>query len=255
METTISKRSTPEGMELDAKMRELAFLEDQVADRELEVATTRAKLHHFEDKYLREVGVYLAELDELKARAVETLAKESPDDGAVQAEAEEARQQANESYKATENLGEEEPSDKSFEPSDEFKKLYRAAARKFHPDATTDETERSERKKIMAEINRLYEKGKEEELRAFVDKCTNRPDVVEGEGIAFDLIRAIRKIAQLRERLAAIENELCKLVEGNWFELFKQVEEASEEGRDLLKEMQVSLTAEIEEMKEQLASL
>ena len=107
MSNEIGKHNTPEEIELEAKRRELASLEEQVSERELELATIRAKLHHFEVTYLQEVGVYLTELDELKARIAEKLAAESPADETAQTEAKAAREQAAESYKATENLDED----------------------------------------------------------------------------------------------------------------------------------------------------
>jgi hypothetical protein len=255
MSNEISKQSTPEEIELEAKRRELASLEEQVSERELELATSRAKLHRFEATYLQEVGIYLTELDELTAQVAEKLAAKSPGDEAAQAEAKEAREQAEESYGATENLDEDAHAENSFEPSAEFQSLYRMAARKFHPDTTTDENERKERKKIMAEINRLYAEGKEDELRESVERYSKRPEAVEGQGIAFELVRAIRKIDQLRQRLVAIEKELGELHESHLFELFRQITEAKKEGRDLLRDMQASLKAEIQDTKEQLATL
>ncbi len=255
MSKEISRHSTPEEIELETKRRELASLEEQVSERELELATNRAKLQHFEATYLQEVGVYLTKLDDLKARVAEKLAAQSPGDDVAQAEAKEAREQAEESYSATEDLDEDDHTDISFEPSDELKKLYRMASRKFHPDTTTDEKEAKERTKIMAEINRLYAEGKEDELRELIKKLGERPEVVEGEGIAFDLVRAIRKIDQLRRRLVVIENELNELQESYLFELFEQVTEARKEGTDLLKKMQASLKAQIRETKERLATL
>lgn len=110
----ISKHSTPEEIELEAKRCELASLEEQVSERELELATVRAKLHHFESAYLREVGIHLTEIDELKAQLAEKTAAHSPSDETAQSEAKAAREQAKESYEATEELDEEDQHDRSF---------------------------------------------------------------------------------------------------------------------------------------------
>lgn len=107
----------------------------------------------------------------------------------------------------------------------------------------------------MAEVNRLYEEGKEDELQELVKNYSRRPEAVKGEGIAFDLVRVIRKIDQLRQRLVAIENEYKALQESYLFELFEQVRDAPEEGIDLLKNMRTSLKAEILKTRERLASL
>ena len=255
MSKEISKISTPEEIELEAKQRDLAALEEEVAERELELATCRAELHHFEAAYLPEVGVYLYELDEFRAQIAEKIVAVSPGDEPAQFKAKEARKQAEQSGRATEDLDRGDRLEGPFEPSDEFKKLDRMAALKFHSDTTTDENERIERKKTMAKINQLFEEGKEDELRDLLDNYSKRSESVEGEGIAFDLVRAIRKLNQLRQRLVAIENELDALRKSELFELFEQVTEAQKEGADLLKNMQASLKDEIQEAKERLAAL
>ena len=255
MTNGISTRGTPEEQELDAKRRELAALEGRVSERELELVTARVKLHHFESAYLTEVGVFLTELDEISAQIAERLAERTPADEVVQTEAKTARQRAGESSRATEGLDEEPALDKGFEPSEELRNLYRKASMQFHPDLTTDENERIKRTNIMSEINRLYEEGKEDELRELVENYSKRPEAVRGEGIAFDLIRVIRQIAQLRQRLDAIKSELDALQEGHMFELYIQVEDAKEKGIDLLKNLQASLKVEIQEAQERLATL
>ncbi len=224
-------------------------------ERELELATIQAELQRFELKYLTEVGVLVTELDSLNAAIAEESAAASPDDPVAQAEAAEAREQADESYKATENVDPEETSPEPFEPSDDFKKLFRAAARKYHPDTTTDPDEREERKKIMAEVNRLNEAGDEEGLRRFLESAGDRPEAIQGEGIAFDIVRAIRKAAQLRDRLAEIESLLDVVQQDQWFLLREEVRNAAKEGRDILAEMAVGLKVEIGQAEAKLASI
>jgi hypothetical protein len=255
MNNEISKTGTPEEQELEAKRRELTALEEQVSGRELELATTRAKLHHFESTYLKEVGIHLTELDEVYAQIAEQLAASSPEDDVVQEEAKAAREQAAESSRATEELDDESQRDRSFEPSEDFQKFYQKAALKFHPDRTTDEKERAERKKIMAEINRLYEEGKEEELRELVENYSKRPENVDGEGVPFDLVRVIRQIAQLRQRLDVIDEELGAIRESHQHELYQQVEDSKQNGIDLLKDMQSSIKREIDEARDRLMQL
>ncbi len=254
MNTDLIRKKTPEELELENKERELAGLEEITSERELELATIHAELQRFELKYLMEVGVLVTELDALNALIAEKSAAATPDDPVAQAEATEARQQADESYKATENVDPEETPLETFRPSDDLKKLFRVAAVKFHPDTTTDTDEREERKKIMAEVNRRYEAGDEDGLRRFLETAGDRPEAIQGEGVAFDIVRIIRKIDQLRKRLAEIESLLAAVQEDKWFLLRKAVRNAAEEGRDILAEMAAGLRIEIAQAQEQLAS-
>jgi len=70
---------TPEEEELDRKKAVLVGLEAQLADRELELASFRADLIHFEKRYLQTVGRRYATLDELKAQIAEARARQDPD--------------------------------------------------------------------------------------------------------------------------------------------------------------------------------
>jgi len=255
MNTDLTRKKTPEELELENKERELAGLEEMTSERELELATIQAELQRFELKYLTEIGVLVTELDGLNAAIAEKSAAAKPDDPVAQAEAAEAREQADESYKATENVDPEETAPEPFEPTADFKKLFRTAAIKYHPDTATDPDEREARKKIMAEVNRLYEAGDEDGLRRFLETAGDRPEAIQGEGVAFDIVRAIRKAAQLRERLAEIESLLEAVREDQWYLLREEVRNAAEEDRDLIAEMAESLRIEIAQAESQLASL
>ena len=80
MNAEIVLQLSPEEEELAKKREELAILQVELADRELFLANLRAELAAFDGRYLREVGVLYAELDEWNAR----LAAE-PDDLGTQA--------------------------------------------------------------------------------------------------------------------------------------------------------------------------
>ena len=75
---------------------ELAFLQADLTDRELFLANLRAELAAFEGRYLREVGVLYAELDEWNAKIAE-LAAEAHGSEEAKSAAAEAREQAEES--------------------------------------------------------------------------------------------------------------------------------------------------------------
>ena len=75
MNSEISRHLSPEEQELARKREELAFLQTKLADREVFLANLRAELAAFEGRYLREVGVLYAELDDWNAKTVELAAE------------------------------------------------------------------------------------------------------------------------------------------------------------------------------------
>ena len=73
------KMRTPEGEELQRRKARLTGLEIQLANRELELASFRADLPHFEKGHLQSVGRRYAMIDELKAKIAETRARQDPE--------------------------------------------------------------------------------------------------------------------------------------------------------------------------------
>src|SRR3989304_4909645 len=179
MGTKITRRQTPEEKELHKKLSELASLEAQIA---------------------------------------EALARLNPKDNKAKEKAEQARYQAQESAHATGNI-QEQKEPLRFKPSESLKKLYREVAKRIHPDLTTDEEERTRRQQLMVEANRAYEEGDEERLEAILREWESSPESVKGEGPGTDLVRAIRKIAQVEERLPTIETEIADFKRSDLYKL------------------------------------
>jgi len=241
----IVKQQTPEEEELAAKREELARLEAELADRELALASLKAELAAFEGLYLRRVGVLYAELDDWNARLAERRAEEvgTPE---ARAEAADARSQAQESHStAHSDAAEVRP----FAPSPELKSLYREAAKRVHPDTATDEKDRARRERLMKEVNAAYAAGDEDALRRILAGLDTSPDAVQGSGVGADLIRVLRQLKQVRDRIAAIERELAALNGSEIALLRRDVERAEQEGRDLLAEIEAAVHAKIEKAR------
>ncbi len=245
---------TPEEEELERKQAELQELQSELANRELELANHRGELVAFERRYIHEVGHLYAQLDDLEAQIADAEFRRKPSDDSARKKAENARTRARESAQAVDDVG-PDTADRRFEPSERLGKLYREAARRLHPDLTTDPNEKARRKKVMAEINRAYEECDEERLRQILDEWRVSPDQVEGEDTAAKLVQAIRTIALVQKRLAAIKDEIEALRQGELSQLKSQVEEATAAGRDLLAEMADRVTERIDEAKTRLESL
>jgi hypothetical protein len=249
---------SPEEEELERKKASLAVLEAQLADRELELASLRADLIHFERRYLRSVGHLYAILDELKAKIAEARARKNPGAKDDCENARQARSKANESARA---LGEQKPGEPTLddEPfskpkqSESLRNLYRQAARQLHPDLTLDGEEKEKRHRLMGELNEAYARGDEERIREILREWHASPDNVQGEGAGAELVRVIRKIAQVERRLKAIATEMNQHRRGELFKLRQQVDEAHANGRDLLKDLSEQLDGEIAETRAELA--
>ncbi len=254
MSTDITLMQTPEEAELKHKLAELAALETELAQRELDLATLQAELHFFETRYLHIVGVRYAELDEIKAQIAEAQASLNPTDETIRKRAERARAQAQESAQTT--AAAQQPSlPGDFKPSENLKKLYREVAKRIHPDLATHEKERARRQELMAEANRAYEAGDEARLQAILREWESSAESIKGEGIGAELVRVIRKIAQVKERLRAIDSEIEALKNSDLYRLREKVEKAAQEGRDLLADMATRLDVEIADARQRLDEL
>jgi hypothetical protein len=115
-----------------------------------------------------------------------------------------------------------------------------------------DGVEKEKRQRLMAEVNKAYALGDEELIRAILREWQASPESVQGDGPGAELIRVIRKIAQVQRRLTTISAELDQLRQKVLFKLRLQVEEANGEGRDLLKELVDRLERDIATAREEL---
>jgi hypothetical protein len=250
----MEQKQTPEERELSRKRVELASLEAELAQRELDLVTLHGELRAFEARYLRTVGARYAELDDLEAQIAQVVARLTPTDPQAQERAAHAHAQAQDSARATETMYEPAQATE-FKPSETLKKLYREVAKRLHPDLATDEAEQARRTRLMAEANRAYEEGDEARLQAILREWESSPESVKGEGAGADLVRIIRKIAQVEERLKTIEAEMTRLRASDLYQLKVKVHEAGNEGRDLLAEMATQVDQQIASAQKRLAEL
>ena len=250
MSTKLTRRQTPEEQELQRKRAQLAALEIQLAPSELDLESLRTELGTFESSYLRVVGILYADLDEIEAQIAEANAYFHPNFHERQEEASRARTQAQESAETARTTKELRP-----KPSENLKILYHDVAKSIHPDLSIDPTERGRRERLMAEANLAYEEGNEAKLQAILDGWESSPESIKGEGAGAELVRVIRKIAQVEERLRVIEKELADLNASDLCQLKIKIEEAEKEGRDLFEEMASQIRDRIAEAKDRLAAL
>ncbi len=253
MSEKFKTRPKPEEEELSLKREELRTLESQLVEQELRLVGLRAELAAFERLYLKIVGVLYVELDEIEAQIAEAKARREPSSQEAQNVARGARARAEETRASAAEVSLSESLSFSALPS--LKSLYREVARRIHPDLALDDADRARRQRFMAQANQAYEMGDEARLRAILEEYESSPETVQGEGTAQDLIRVIRKIAQVKRRLREIDEDRERIVASDLAQLKSKADEASKQGGDLLQEMADSLRDEIRNAKKQLSVL
>jgi hypothetical protein len=251
MPTDIVRHQTPEEIELLRKREELASVRAELAERELELADLRAHLRSFEGRYLREVGVLYAELDEWDARIAELEASLNSN-SATKQQATEARDRASQSHDATHG---EASWATDFHASADLKSLFRELAKQIHPDFSNDDTDRRRRHELMAKANEAYSRGDSETLRSILDDYNDLSEAVLGEGIGAQLIRAIRQLHEARKNIVNIEQKVAELRSSEIAEFKQDADTAELAGRDLLAELAQDVVGQISQKKKEYAVL
>ena len=143
-----------------------------------------------------------------------------------------------------------------FEASEQLKALYREIAKRVHPDLSLDQRSRNRRTQLMAEANLAYAEGNEILLRALLAEWLSSPESVDGEGVGADLVRTIRQIHLVKQRLPRIEAEILEIQASDMHILRSETAIAWGHGRDLLAEDQrQQLETENQQLKQQLTLL
>ncbi|MEE9258186.1 MAG: hypothetical protein V3U37_01480 [Nitrospinaceae bacterium] len=258
--SSIAHVASPETEELKQKRKELSALERELTDRELQLSTLKGEIHFFERLYERVVGVKYAELDEVKAQVLELASRLYPRSDEFRTGAESAREKAGKSANESSPEEVDVPQEKDFKPPESLKKLFRRVAKKIHPDLASDEKERALRDKLMARLNRAYDRMDQEAIRAVLTDWESG-DHADGEtNLGTRLVRTVRQIAQVRKRLNSIFTEMEKLENSGMNLLKNRIESAKKESRDFLQEKAdeidekiISLKSKIKDLADELA--
>ena len=224
---------SPEEIELSKVRRVLERLKDKLADREEEMADLRAELEQFEARYSMEVARFYADFDEIEAEIAEEELKLVPDDEEIKKRVEELRRRAEESAARADAAHDAE----EYIPTAEAKKAYHNLARAIHPDLALDANEKERRHGLMAELNQAYSSGDQTKLDKMIDDLKNSPDVVRGDSLGDEWVRAVRQVYQMRKRFVEIEREKADAEASELHELRLKVRSEMDQGRDLLKQM------------------
>lgn len=243
----------PEEIELNKKRKVLERLKDRLADREEEMTDLRAELERFEANYTMEVGRLYAELDEIEAQIAEEEVKLVPDDEEIKKRAEELRQRAAESAAGAE--ADWESCSNKGRPTAEAKKAYHNLARIIHPDLALNQAEKERRHELMAKLNDAYSAGDQTRLNKLVEDFRDSPDLIKGDTVGDELVRAIRQIWQIKNRFRELREEKLKAELSENFILLEKVRAEMLEGRNMLKQMSGRTKTQILKARRRLDTL
>ena len=239
----------PEEQELIRLENEQAELEEQVTSAELTLETTKIETAQFQHRYYQTVGRLYAQLDELDAQIATAQVAQSPDDVTAQAHAQAAQEQANKSAEEA-GLIEGQPAPPPV-ISKEATLAYRRAC-KLHPDRATTELERQRRTVLMAQVNLAYERGDQQAIEKLVAEYGQDPEAIAGDDVASRIVKAIRRIAQLRRRMGEAKQEIEAMQQIEIYHLKQTIEETEAMGGDPLGDLARQLMQELSERKIQL---
>lgn len=243
----------PEEREFARLEGEQLELEDRVIQTELALETCKTETAQFQHRYYLAVGCLYAQLDELDAQIAVLQARLHPEDSAVQEYARVAERQARRSA-AEAGLIESQAVPQQQLTSD-IKQAYRRAARLMHPDRATTEAERQRRTDLMSQVNRAYENGDQRAIERLIEEYGQDPEAIAGDDIGSRIVKAIRRIAQLRRRLDEARHELEVLQQSELFQLRQGIEDGEASGGDPLNDLAQQLVWELAERKARLEML
>jgi hypothetical protein len=241
MSAEIILQRTFDASALLEKREQLAAIRAALAERESELAEMRAQLKTFEGRYLRQVGVLYAELDDLEARIAEREVDLYESDSARH-RAEEARRRAQETHDAA--FGDAHEAEE-FDPPPSLKTLFREVAKRIHPDFARDDAEQKYFTLLMARANHAYSRGDTETLQRLLDDHREMHAVVADEPASAELLRITRQIRYAERDIAALDAERHTLLSSEIAQLHTDTEAAACEHRDLLSELAARLREQI----------
>ncbi len=246
--------SAPEEIELDKKLRVLERLKDKLAFREEAMTELRAELEQFEANYTMEVGRLYAEFDEIEAQIAEEELKLVPDDEEIKKRVEELRQRAEASAANADEENWKGCSNK-WQPTAEAKKAYHKLAKLIHPDLAFGAEEKERRHDLMAKLNDAYSAGDQNRLNKLVEDFRDSPDLITGDSVGDKLVRAIRQIYQIKNRLKELRAELLVVELSELFILREKYNAEMLEGRNMIKQMAERTKTHIKKSQRRLANL
>jgi hypothetical protein len=221
-------------------------LRDRLAELAAERATLEAELAAFHADYVRQVGVVMAEVDEVEARILEVVAGRSHAPGDVRA-AEAARERAHRTTGEVRAV----PRAAGPPPTAGLKRLFRDAAKRMHPDLAADAEARTHAEAFMKRLNDAYRAGDGEAIADLLAQWEASP-FAPGAAPAQ---RGARRDGALAAAVARAERAIEELRASQLAELMERSMAATAAGGDHLAELRAAAEDALAAARARLAAL
>ena len=273
------------GLEVSSQMeQEIADWEARIKEKEaeaesltLEIRELSFALNQFQIDYHLKIGVLYAQLDRIKLQIEEYRHRHQTLRGRQGATTEDLAQveevvkttfdrqrrkvddfdqqteQAQQNHARYAKL-EKEKVELADEVKEDLKNLYRGLSIKYHPDKAKDEPERERFHVLMVKINQAYEDNDRPKLRELMDQA-EREEAIKSEMSSEKLARLKQDYQKTIAILDQLKREIQQIRENKTYCLRTSVQEASEQGRDLLQELAENISREIEQDQTSLNEL
>jgi tetratricopeptide (TPR) repeat protein len=246
--------------ELRELQEELSLRQERVAQLEFELADTRADLSRFERTYENKLGPLEDRIEALNADLEQARIRSARRaQWGEQLESDEQPVDVLEQFRRTWTPREKPPEPPPTQEIDDaskeqMKAIFRALAKRFHPDLVTDTQVKLWRQDIMAQINEAYTAQDMATLQKLAERPDRPEEAVEKtrEQQIADLYKEIKRLDQV---IRDLERTLKELINSHTVKLMLEVSIAAQQGRDLLQEMANMMRSDIAQMEAELASL
>jgi uncharacterized small protein (DUF1192 family) len=261
-----SRRSLKQAIDQagDSELRELQLdlqeRQERIAQLEFEISDTKAELGRFEQEYEARVGILERQVEDLEAdldQARFRAARRAQ--WGERADSPDMHVDVQEQFRRTWTPREKPPEPPPEEPitdemKAELKTLFRALAKRFHPDLVTDPGAKRWRQKIMAQVNEAYAAQDVRALKALAEKQDRPKAPVQKsrEQILADMRTEVRRLDGVIRHL---ERTLQELINSHTVQLMLEVTIAARQGRDLLAEMASGLRTKVADLEAEIAQL
>jgi len=235
----------------------VAERQERVAQLQFELSDTQADLERFERVYEAQVGSLQERLRSLEAEVEQARLRaahraqwgdraDSPDFNA------DAVEQFRRTWTPREKTSEPQPAPPvSDETKAELKNLFRALAKRFHPDLVTDLDEKRRRQKVMSQINSAYAAQNIAEMKKLAQK-SDRPEAPAARSREQIIVDLKTEIVRLDRVILALDRQLRDLINSHTVRLMLEVSIAERNGENLLVEMAADIRIEIARLEVEL---
>jgi hypothetical protein len=228
----IDRALTPvSGADLEGERARLDQLETVLAGREAVLATFKTELRDLQRSYLEKMSPLYAQLAELDAAIVEDEIRAGLRPPVDPLDPDDDGEDDTDAAADLHACSSRPPA------SDDLRRVFRDVAKAIHPDRGANDHARYRRHSLMAEANRAYANRDEDRLRLILRAWEHSADLPLDDDPQANAARIRRSIADVEARLLAIDFEIADLRQSSIWQLKAKMDDAREQGWDLLAEM------------------